>query len=177
MRAGHHNRHQRELEKAFRHAELTVQELWLRYFALGGDAGPTEVDAYVHGLMPFSQIEHNVLALAVNERLNELPPPRAPYSRSDKSSPFWCWSVPLHRTPDPMLLRRPGAGAVSSAAGVATVKVIESAQPAGEPTSILLPPSQPQPPLPTAKPSNDARIHEALISRVLRRSTGLDYSS
>jgi hypothetical protein len=76
----HNHKHfQRELDKAFRHADLTVQELWLRYFALGGDAGPTEVDAYVNGLMPFSPLQHNVLALAVNERLDELPPCRAPY--------------------------------------------------------------------------------------------------
>lgn len=75
----HTSRHQRELRSAYGHAELTVQELWLRYFALGGDAGPTEVDAYLNGLMPLSQAQHNILALAVNERLEELPPPRAPY--------------------------------------------------------------------------------------------------
>lgn len=56
-----------------------MQELWLRYFSLGGDAGPTEVDAYLNNLMPFTLLQHNILALAVNERLNELPPPRAPY--------------------------------------------------------------------------------------------------
>jgi hypothetical protein len=56
-----------------------VQELWLRYFSLGGDAGPTEVDAYLNGLMPLAESQHNLLALAVNERLKELPPPQAPY--------------------------------------------------------------------------------------------------
>jgi hypothetical protein len=71
--------HQRDLTRAFQHAELSPNELWLRYFALGGDAGPTEVDAYLNGLMPLSEFQHNILALAVNERLNELPPPRAPY--------------------------------------------------------------------------------------------------
>lgn len=70
---------QRELAQAFRHAELTVQELWLRYFALGGEVGPTEIDAYLNGLMPMPPAQHNLLALAVNERLAELPPPRAPY--------------------------------------------------------------------------------------------------
>lgn len=75
----HLNTFQRELSRAFQHAELTANELWLRYFALGGDAGPTEVDAYLNGLMPFSQFQHNILALALNERLNELPAPRAPY--------------------------------------------------------------------------------------------------
>lgn len=73
------NIHQRQLSKAFSHADLTLHELWLRYFALGGDAGPTEVDAYLNALMPLSELQHNILALAVNERLKELPPPRAPY--------------------------------------------------------------------------------------------------
>jgi hypothetical protein len=76
---GHHTSHQRALSRAFACSEVTVDQLWLRYFALGGDAGPTEVDAYVHGLMSFSEFQHNVLALAVNERLDELPQPRAPY--------------------------------------------------------------------------------------------------
>ena len=75
----HSCKHQRELSRAFSHAELTVQELWLRYFALGGDAGPTEVDAYLNGLMPLAEFQHNILALAVNERLHELPPPQAPF--------------------------------------------------------------------------------------------------
>lgn len=70
---------QRELRRAFSLAELTVQELWLRYFALGGDAGPTEVDAYLNALMAFTPTQHNILAHAINERLRELPPPSAPY--------------------------------------------------------------------------------------------------
>jgi hypothetical protein len=80
MHPSHLSEYQRGLMKAFRHAELTVQELWLRYLALGGVVGPTEVDAYLNGLMPLSPLEHNILALAINERLRELPPPpRAPY--------------------------------------------------------------------------------------------------
>lgn len=74
------NLYQRGLARAFRRAELTEHELWLRYFALGGVAGPTEVEAYLHGLMPLPQLEHNILALAVNDRLRDLPPPPpAPY--------------------------------------------------------------------------------------------------
>jgi hypothetical protein len=74
-----HNSHQRELARAFSHAEFTVHELWLAYFALGGDVGPLEVEAYLNGLMPLPEFQHNILALAVNERLNELRPARAPY--------------------------------------------------------------------------------------------------
>ena len=73
------SRHQRDLRRAYGHAELTLQELWLRYFGLGGEAGVTEIDAYLNGLLPIPEKQHNILALAVNERLNELPPPRAPY--------------------------------------------------------------------------------------------------
>ena len=79
MQQRHLNHHQRELSRAFGHAELTANEAWLRYFALGGDAGPLEVDAYLNGLLPLSTAQHNILALAINERLSELPPPRAPY--------------------------------------------------------------------------------------------------
>ena len=75
----HVSSHQRRLAHAFGHAELTVHELWLRYLALGGDAGPTEVEAYLNDLMPLSSGEHNILAQAVNERLDELPSRRAPY--------------------------------------------------------------------------------------------------
>jgi hypothetical protein len=38
------------LSLAFQHARLPVSQLWLRYFALGGDAQPLDVDAYLHGL-------------------------------------------------------------------------------------------------------------------------------
>jgi len=34
---------------------------------------------YLNALMPFSEYQHNILAHAVNERLDELPPARAPY--------------------------------------------------------------------------------------------------
>ena len=76
-------REQRSLTGAFAAAKLTVEELWLRYFALGGDAGKVEIEAYLSGLMPLPTLQHNILAHAINERLDELgPPPRAHY-RSD----------------------------------------------------------------------------------------------
>jgi len=74
---------------AFPRTGLTMEQLWTRYFALGGDVGLLEVDAYVQGLMPLSALQGDVLAHAVNERLDELtwrrrvpysflPPPRGP---------------------------------------------------------------------------------------------------
>lgn len=66
----------------FGHAELTVEQLWLRYFALGGDAGLVEVEAYLRGLMPLAALQSDLLAHAVNERLDELVwQRRVPYRR------------------------------------------------------------------------------------------------
>jgi hypothetical protein len=72
--------HQRDLTEAFAGSKLTVEQLWLRYFTLGGDAGKVEIEAYLAGLMPLPSLQHNILAHAINERLDELGPPRrAPY--------------------------------------------------------------------------------------------------
>ncbi|HEX6340272.1 SpoIIE family protein phosphatase [Umezawaea sp.] len=62
---------------------LSTDELWLRYFALGGDAGPVEVEAYLYGLLPLPAFQRDVLAHAINERLDELDwLRRVPYSRA-----------------------------------------------------------------------------------------------
>jgi hypothetical protein len=53
-------------------ASLSVEDLWLRYFALGGEEDPIEVDGYLMGLRELSWQQHNVLALALNERFMEL---------------------------------------------------------------------------------------------------------
>jgi hypothetical protein len=71
------------LRAAFRHADLTLEELWLRYFALGGDADLVTVDAHLEGLLALPRIQADMVALAINERLDELiAQHRAPYSRA-----------------------------------------------------------------------------------------------
>jgi hypothetical protein len=65
---------------AFEASKLDVTELWLRYFALGGEASEMEVDAYLNGAMALPAFQHDMLAHAINERLDEIAPPRAPYS-------------------------------------------------------------------------------------------------
>ena len=67
---------------AYEASKLTVSELWLRYFALGGEASELEVDAYLNGAMALPSFQHDMLAHAVNERLDEIAPPRAPYSEA-----------------------------------------------------------------------------------------------
>lgn len=65
---------------ALRASGLSVEQLWLRYFGLGGEAGKVEIEAYLSGLLPLPPLQHDLLAHAINERLDELAPPRAPYS-------------------------------------------------------------------------------------------------
>jgi hypothetical protein len=78
---------QHTLSQAFQHAQLPVSQLWLRYFALGGDASPLDVDAYVHGLTDLPVTQRDLLAHAVNERLDELTSTlRATYSRTIRST-------------------------------------------------------------------------------------------
>jgi hypothetical protein len=79
----------KRFREAFEAANLTVDELWLRYFALGGSAGRLEVDAYVNGAIALQPFEHDMLAHAINERLAELTPPKAPYSDEFYTSGFF----------------------------------------------------------------------------------------
>ncbi len=70
------------LRAAFRHADLTVEQLWLRYFTLGGDADLMDVEAHLAGLAHLPAVDGDLLAVAVNERLDELVTARrVPYSR------------------------------------------------------------------------------------------------
>ncbi|WP_410675913.1 PP2C family protein-serine/threonine phosphatase [Amycolatopsis sp. cmx-4-68] len=84
----------RSLALAFKRAELSVEDLWLRYFGVGGVAGFIDIDAYLHGLADLPPLERDTLALAVNERLDELTwAHRAGFSRQirdgvPRSAPF-----------------------------------------------------------------------------------------
>lgn len=73
----------RRFAESLRHADVSIEELWLRYFTLGGHAGQFEVEAYIHGAMALPPLQRDVLAHALNERLDELysRSPRAPYSQ------------------------------------------------------------------------------------------------
>lgn len=71
----------RLLERSAREVGLTIEHLWLRYFALGGQVEVLELEAYLAGLMPLPATQYDVLAQAVNERLEEvLGEQRVPYS-------------------------------------------------------------------------------------------------
>jgi hypothetical protein len=70
----------RRLRSAMKAAGISVSELWLKYFGMSGDAGEYEVEAYMQGLLSLPPVQRDLLALAANELIDELPRPRAPYS-------------------------------------------------------------------------------------------------
>ncbi|MBB5957978.1 hypothetical protein FHS29_004586 [Saccharothrix tamanrassetensis] len=87
MTTEHADRQQHSITTALRHAQLTIDELWIRYFALGGEVGLIDIDAYVHGISGLPPLQRDILAHAVNERLDELTPPhRADYSRPARTT-------------------------------------------------------------------------------------------
>lgn len=51
---------------------LGVRQLWLDYVALGGRHGVFEIEAYLEGLIPLDAGQQDVLAVALNERLDDL---------------------------------------------------------------------------------------------------------
>ncbi|MCW2635509.1 MAG: hypothetical protein JWQ99_1876 [Blastococcus sp.] len=62
----------RPIEAARLRAELSVQDLWLRYLALGGTADAFELDGYLHGVVQLETFQEDVLAQAVNEALADI---------------------------------------------------------------------------------------------------------
>jgi hypothetical protein len=60
------------LEQARQDVGLSVGELWLRYFALGGMDTALEVDAVLHGALVANDHNRDLLAVALNERFAEL---------------------------------------------------------------------------------------------------------
>jgi hypothetical protein len=46
---------------------MSPHELWLRYYAVGGDATELEVEACTLGLLTPDPYEHNLIAQALNE--------------------------------------------------------------------------------------------------------------
>ena len=78
---------QRSTALALRHAELPLEQLWLRFFGLGGAAGLLDIDAYLHGIGKLPVLDRDVLSQAVNERLDELSwSHRATYSHRFRDS-------------------------------------------------------------------------------------------
>jgi len=60
------------LDRARRDASLSLGDLWLRYFALGGMTTSLDVEAYLFGALRPTPHDRDLLVHALNERFSEL---------------------------------------------------------------------------------------------------------
>lgn len=60
-----------QLNRLLNEADITVAELWLRYFGMSGAAGEYEVQAYVEGLISLPALQRDLLAMAAREIISE----------------------------------------------------------------------------------------------------------
>lgn len=65
-------------DDARRRGELTLQELWLRYWALGGNADWLDLDGYLAGVIGLGLDQQVVLLQALRERRFERSDPGTP---------------------------------------------------------------------------------------------------
>lgn len=70
----------RLLREATGSGGIGVEQLWFHYFALGGNAGQVEVEAYLHHCLGLPAFQRDLLAHAANELIHRRPPLRAPYT-------------------------------------------------------------------------------------------------
>ena len=61
----------RRMDAARVRAELSIQDVWLRYVALGGTGDAFDLDGYLQGLVPMADFQQDVLAQALNEALED----------------------------------------------------------------------------------------------------------
>lgn len=60
------------LEAARRDLDLTISDLWFRYFSLGGMSTSLDIEAVLYGAMVADPYDRDLLAVALNERFAEL---------------------------------------------------------------------------------------------------------
>lgn len=76
----HEPEQRNQLNDALKAADISMGELWLRYFSICGSAGEYEVQAYAQGLISLPVFQRDLLAMAANELIDEKPQLHAPYS-------------------------------------------------------------------------------------------------
>lgn len=60
------------LEKARREVGLSIPDLWMRYFALGGMSTALELEAILYNALVPDVHDRDVLTVAINERFAEM---------------------------------------------------------------------------------------------------------
>ncbi|MBG6226621.1 hypothetical protein IWX63_003220 [Arthrobacter sp. CAN_A2] len=77
---GQHHDQQHGTRLAAQEAGITSRELWWHYYSVGGNGGRFELDAYLEGMYPLPVGERNLIALVLNELIDDLPQRRrAPF--------------------------------------------------------------------------------------------------
>lgn len=60
------------LEQARRGLDMSVTDLWWRYFAIGGMSTELEVEAILYQALVATEADRDMLSVAINERFSEL---------------------------------------------------------------------------------------------------------
>ena len=72
------------MQRACRETGLSNDELWIRYFALGGRAMSGQVREYLRGNQRPDGVEYDIVVHAINEHYMELDrPERLPYAAEE----------------------------------------------------------------------------------------------
>ena len=76
------------LERARREVGLSIADLWMRYFALGGMSTALELEAILFNALVADVHDRDVLIVAINERFAEMGGDHPiPYSDDDPTDP------------------------------------------------------------------------------------------
>jgi hypothetical protein len=79
-----------QLEAGLIRSGLTYQELWWRQVAVGGNASPLELEAYLLGLLELDPHQHDLIAQALNEHFLDLGQDHPmPYSEPGSTGSPW----------------------------------------------------------------------------------------
>jgi hypothetical protein len=106
----HEPEQRRMLRAALKAAGLNAGDLWLNYFSIGGTVGEYEVEAYLQGLLSLPAIQRDLLAMAANELIDDIPRTHAPYSEdfTDVPPPSRDHGLREARPGEPAHEERPG---------------------------------------------------------------------
>lgn len=106
----HEPEQRRLLRAALKAAGLNAGDLWLNYFSIGGAVGEYEVEAYLQGLLSLPALQRDLLAMAANELIDDLPRTHAPYSEDFSDVPPLPQDHGVRKTRqgDPAKEERPG---------------------------------------------------------------------
>lgn len=82
---GNEDEQRRRFRLAFEATDLTLEQVWMAYFGVGGMSGIVEIQAYLYGALSLPPIERDLLAHALNESLDArgVDGQRASYSHDD----------------------------------------------------------------------------------------------